>query len=184
MNIINKSLLIFFYILACTGCASTGPKTFSISEQSLQSKLAQHIDKPITLMKVIHIQLSNPSVKLDEKTNRLNAMIDTQFKSPWLSKALNGKMHISGMLNYIESEQSVILDQAKVESIQINGLDEKHNEALSTLAQQIGGELLSKLPIYRVKPEDLRYGNTDYLPQSFKIIGNQLKVTLSPKPTP
>ena len=184
MNIINKSLLIFFYILICTGCASTGPKTFSISEQSLQSKLAQHIDKPITLMKVIHIQLSNPSVKLDEKTNRLNAFIDTQFKSPWLSKALNGKMHISGMLNYIESEQSVILDQAKVESIKINGLDEKHNEALSTLAQQIGGELLSNLPLYRVKPEDLRYGNTDYLPQSFKIIGNQLQVTLSPKPAP
>lgn len=176
-------MLIFFYTFALSGCATTGPKTFSINEKTLQTKLAKHISTPITLMKVIHIQLSNPIIQLNEKTNRLNATLDTQFKSPWIAKTLNGKMHISGMLRYAADEQAVLLDDAIVDNIEIAGLDSQHNASLTALAKHIGGELLSGMVLYQLKPEDLRFGGTDYTPQDFKIIGNNLQVTLTPNPS-
>lgn len=178
-----KLALIFFNIFMLCSCANLGPKTFSINEKTLQSKLASHISTPITLMKVIHIQLSNPTIQLNEQTNRLNAMIDTQFTSPWIAKPLAGKMHISGMLRYAADAQAVLLDDAMVENIEIVGLDSQHNASLSALAKHIGSELLSGIVLYQLKPEDLRFGNTDYIPQDFKIIGNNLQVTLTPNPS-
>jgi hypothetical protein len=177
----NTLRLIALLSILLSACAGIGPKTYSISEQVLQEKLAKHIARPITLMKMVNITLSNPVLKLDEQTNRISAVLDTSMRSPLIEKTLFGKMKITGKLEYAESEHAVMLAEPSIDSIDIDGVDSKHNAMVSNFAKALSSEILGGLPLYTLKPEELKTGNTEYLPQDFKIVGNQLKITLQPK---
>jgi len=76
-----------------------------------------------------------------------------------------------------------MLSESRVEKLDIQGmeLDDKHNELLNLLAAKLGAELLSNVPLHTFKPDDLKIGNRRYLPTDFRIVGHDLKITLSPQ---
>jgi hypothetical protein len=48
------------------------------------------------------------------------------------------------------------------------------------MAKTVGGEMLSGLTLYKVKPEDLTYGGTSYSPKDMVVTENGLQLTLTP----
>ena len=93
---------------------------------------------------------------------------------------LAGKLDISGKLRFDNATNSIVLDDPKVENLNLDGLGAKYGDFVNLMAQKLGGDLLNGLPLYTVKPEDLKVGSTKYNPKDMQITDKGLQITLSP----
>jgi|GEM_PF-320477 len=169
-------------LLLLSACAS-GPRTISISESELQSRITEELSVPTTVLRIFDVHLSNPVIRLDGDAQRLHAQIDTRFSNPLTEKSVQGMIGISGKLGFDAASSTVMLSESKIEKLDIQGmaLDDTSSELLNLLAAKLGAELLSNIPLHTFKPDDLKIGNRRYLPSDFKIIGHDLKITLLPQ---
>lgn len=176
----------FLLLIACSinmflnGCAIMGDRTFNITEAQLQKKLNERLAIPISLLKIFDVNLSNSTVRFDNQTGRMFTSLDTSLSSVLSNQVLAGKLDISGKLRFDVATNSVVLDDPKVESLNLDGLGSKYSEFFNLIAQKLGGEMLNGLPLYTVKPEDLTVGSTRYSPKDMKITDKGLQITLSP----
>jgi hypothetical protein len=175
-----KALFILLFALLVNGCAMMGDRTVNISEAQLQKKLNERLAIPISLLKIFDVNLSNSTVKFDNKTGRIVTSLDTSLTSILSDKVLAGKLDISGKLRFNVATNSIVLDDPKVESLNLDGLGSKYGEFFNLIAQKLGGEMLNGLPLYTVKPEDLTVGSTQYNPKDMQITDKGLQITLSP----
>jgi hypothetical protein len=175
-----KVLAILLFALLVNGCAMMGDRTVSISEAQLQKKLNERLAIPISLLKIFDVNLSNSTVKFDSKTGRMLTSLDTSLTSVLSNKVLAGKLDISGKLRFDVATNSIVLDDPKVESLNLDGLGSKYGEIFNLIAQKLGGEMLNGLPLYTVKPQDLMVGSTQYNPKDMQITDKGLQITLSP----
>jgi virginiamycin A acetyltransferase len=83
-------------------------------------------------------------------------------------------------LRFDEATSSVVLDETKVENINIACASVKYNDLLNALAKTVGGEMLTGLTLYQVKPEDLKFGGTSYSPKDMVVTDYGLQLTLTP----
>lgn len=180
--IILRNALIILLTAILAACAS-GPRTVSISESELQQQFSEQLSLPISLLKIFDINLTNPVIKLDGGAERLNAQIDTQVINPLSGTPLIGKINISGKLYFDISRNAVMLTESRIETLDLTDKvhGNKYSELFSVLAAKIGSELLNNIPLYTLKPEDLKVGNTYYTPRDFKIVGRDLRITLQPQ---
>jgi hypothetical protein len=178
-----KALLLLVTCLIAvflSGCAMMGNRTVNISEAQLQNRLNEHLAVPFSLLKIFDVNLSNSTVKFDSKTGRMVTSLDTSLTSALSNKVLAGKLDISGKLRFDATTNSVVLDDPKVESLNLDGLGSKYGEFFNLIAQKLGGEMLNGLPLYTVKPQDLSVGSTQYSPKDMQITDKGLQITLSP----
>lgn len=175
-----KAFVILLFALLVNGCAMMGDRTVNISEAQLQKKLNERLAIPISLLKIFDVNLSNSTVKFDSKTGRMVTSLDTSLTSILSDKVLAGKLDISGKLRFDVATNSIVLDDPKVESLNLDGLGSKYGEFFNLIAQKLGGEMLNGLPLYTVKPEDLTVGSTLYNPKDMQITDKGLQITLSP----
>jgi len=175
-----KALVIFLILLLINGCAMMSDRTVNISEAQLQKKLNERLAIPISLLKIFDVNLSNSTVKFDSRTGRMVTSLDTSLTSILSDKVIAGKLDISGKLRFDIATNSIVLDDPKVESLNLDGLGSKYGEFFNLIAQKLGGEMLNGLPLYTVKPEDLTVGSTQYNPKDMQITDKGLQITLSP----
>lgn len=175
-----KALVIFLIVLLFNGCAMMSDRTVNISEAQLQKKLNERLAIPISLLKIFDVNLSNSTVKFDSRTGRMVTSLDTSLTSILSDKVIAGKLDISGKLRFDIATNSIVLDDPKVESLNLDGLGSKYGEFFNLIAQKLGGEMLNGLPLYTVKPEDLTVGSTQYNPKDMQITDKGLQITLSP----
>jgi len=100
------------------------------------------------------------------------------YRVLFFNQNLSGKLGISGKLRFDAASSSIVLDAPKVEQINFDGASEKYNDLLSALAKTVGGGMLNGLTLYKVKPEDLTVGSTQYLPKDLQVTNNGLQITL------
>lgn len=180
INFRFKNILTGMLVVIIIGCSTLGHRTVSISEDEIQTRLAEKLSLPITLLKVFDVQLSNPLVKLDAASNRLYTKMDAELKNP-LGKSIKGQAQISGLPRFDAATLSIVLSEVKIESLYLQGLDSKYNELFTALTKQLGNAVLQEIPLYTLKADDLKRGNSHYLPTEFKVVNNKLQVTLVPQ---
>ena len=165
-------------LMTLTACVS-GPRTFSISESELQSRLARELSVPVRLLHIFDIRLSHLVIRLDGTSERLHAALDTRISSPLSTETLDGKLEISGKLRFDQKSNSIMLRESRIEGFNFNGmqLDEQYTGLFNTLAE----DWLQDIPLYQLKPDDLKIGYRQYVPGEFKIIGRDLRITLLPQ---
>lgn len=175
------SLVMPSVVMVLIGCAAVAPRTVKVTEAELQSKIAQTLAVPITLLRIFDISLTNPVIKLDTDTERLNARLDTSIRNQFSGEPLSGKLNISGKLRFDAASNSVMLADARIDNLNLNGLGGKYNDVLNLLVSKLGEEILNNIPLYTLAAEDLKVGTTEFIPKDFKVVGNELRVTLVPK---
>ena len=176
-----KFFVFVLFLLTLAGCATLGDRAVNISQDELQRRLNERLALPISLLKIFDVSLSNSVVKFDSRTGRMLSTFDTSVSSMLSDKPVNGKLGLSGKLRFDPSDNSVKLDDPKIESLDLNGLGGKYGDLLSVLAKQLGGDMLNGITLYTIKPEDLRYGGTQYTPKGLQMIDNRLQMTFSPQ---
>ncbi len=173
-----KTFNILLILIALSGCAMD--RTVNVSEAQIQEMLNKKLALPISVLKIFDVNLSNSLVRFDRTTGRMTTTLDTNMKSSLLGESLAGKMGISGKLRFDAPTQSIVLDDPKIEEFTLNGAGSRYNDLFNALAKSVGGEMLNGITLYTVKPEDLKYGGTQYSPKDMQIIDKGLQLTLSP----
>jgi hypothetical protein len=176
-----KKLLILFILLALASCANMmGNRTVNVTEIQIQQKLNEKIAIPFSLLKVFDVYLSNSLVTFDQTTGRMYTTMDTNLSSALFNESMTGKLGISGKLRFDATTSSVVLDEPKIEQLNLDGASGQYNDLLNALANTVGGEMLNGLTLYTIKPEDLKIGHTQYKPKDMQVTDKGLQLTLSP----
>lgn len=177
----NK-ILIAIIAFTITSCATMiGERTVNVTGDQIAQKLNEKLALPISLLKVFDVNLSNSLVTFDKASGRMITTMDTKLSSEILGKSLAGKLGISGKLRFDAATSAVVLDEPKIENINFDGTDGKFNEVFNAMAKTVGGEMLNGLTLYTVKPEDLKFGGTTYVPKDMLVTDNGLQLTLTPQ---
>jgi uncharacterized protein DUF1439 len=177
-----KKLIAAFLLLALASCATImGDRTVSVTEAEIQQKLNEKLAIPISLLKVFDVSLSNSLVTFDQASGRMYTTMDTNLSSALFNESVSGTLGISGKLRFDAATSSIVLDEPTIEQFNLGGASEKYNDLLNALAKTVGGEMLNGLALYKVKPEDLKVGNTQYKPKDMVVTDKGLQLTLSPQ---
>ena len=178
----TKLFAILLVLMAfLSGCATMGDRQVNVTGDQIAQKLNEKLALPISLLKVFDVNLSNSLVSFDKTTGRMTTTMDTKLTSQLLDKTLLGKLGISGKLRFDAATNAVVLDEPKVESLNLDGAGSKFNELFGAMAKTVGGQMLNGLTLYTVKPEDLKIGNTQYSPKDMVVTDKGLQLTLSPQ---
>jgi hypothetical protein len=173
-----------FFTLVCAiflaSCATLTERTVTVTQAQIQQKLQDKLIAPITVLKFFNVALSQPVIQLDGQTERMTASLDALVSNP-LSRALKGKATISGKLRFDVPSNAILLTDAKIESLNVEGLGSRSSELLTLLGQQLGADLLDDLPLYTLKPDDLKVAGIVFAPKQMRITPQGLQVVLSPK---
>jgi Protein of unknown function (DUF1439) len=176
-----KIFTILLILLSLSGCAMMGDRQVNVTGDQIAQKLNEKLALPISLLKVFNVNLSNSLVTFDKTTGRMTTVMDTKLTSQLFDKTLLGKLGISGKLRFDAATNAVVLDEPKVESLNIDGAGSKFNELFGAMAKTVGGQMLNGLTLYTVKPEDLKIGNTQYSPKDMVVTDKGLQLTLTPQ---
>ena len=177
-----KLIALLIAVLSLMGCATMmGERTVNVTGDQIAQKLDEKLALPISLLKVFDVNLSNSLVTFDKATGRMTTTMDTTLSSQLLNQSLAGKLGISGKLRFDSATSTVVLDEPKIENVDFGGGSSKFNDVLNALAKTVGGEMLTGLTLYTVKPKDLKFGGTFYSPKDMIVTENGLQLTLSPK---
>ena len=175
-------ILFILTALIITSCATMmGERTVNVTGEQIAQKLNEKLALPISLLKVFDVNLSNSLVTFDKTTGRMTSTMDTKLSSEILGRSLAGKLGISGKLRFDPATSAVVLDEPKIENIDFDGANGKFNEVLNAMAKTVGGEMLNGLTLYTVKPEDLKFGGTTYVPKDMLVTDSGLQLTLTPQ---
>ena len=177
----TKFFITLLILLILTSCATMmGDRTVNVTGDQIAQKLNEKLALPIQLLKVFDVNLFNSLVTFDKTTGRMTTVMDTKLTSQLLDKSLAGKLGISGKLRFDAATSTVVLDEPKVESFNLDGAGGKFNELFNALTKTVGGEMLNGLTLYTVKPEDLKFGGTSYSPKDMVVTDSGLQLTLTP----
>jgi Protein of unknown function (DUF1439) len=176
-----KFFLFILLTLVLNGCATLGgDRTVNVTGDQIAQKLNEKLALPISLLKVFEVSLSNSVVTFDKTTGRMITTMDSQLSSELVNESIAGKLGISGKLRFDAATSSVVLDEPKVENININGAGGKYNDLLNAMAKTVGSKMLNGLTLYKVTPEDLTFGGTSYSPKDMVVTDKGLQLTLTP----
>jgi hypothetical protein len=178
-KIIFSGLLVIFLLSRCA--TMMGERTVRMSASQIQQKLNHKLEKPFTVMRAFHVQLSNAQVQLDPATGRVHTTMDASIASDLLANTATGKATLSGLLKFDTARNAVVLDQPAIDTIQLDGANNQWNGMLQQVAKDMGGKWLNQLVLYEVKPEELTYGGTRYQPTNLRVTADEVQVTLKPQ---
>ena len=177
-----KLLVLLSVLFSLIGCASMmNDRTVNVTGEQIAQKLNEKLALPISLLKVFDVNLTNSSVTFDKATGRMITTMDTKLSSPLLNKSLAGQLGISGKLRFDAPTSSVVLDEPKIEKLNLIGADNKYNDLFNALANTVGSDLLNGLTLYTVKPDDLKFGGITYSPKDIVVTDKGLQLTLTPQ---
>jgi hypothetical protein len=97
-----------------------------------------------------------------------------------LGKSWNGKMAISGVLFLDNPHNAVTLQEARLDSLVLDGLDNTYAAQVTQIGNLLARQLLTNLPLYTFKPEDLRYAGVAFMPTRIGTRAENLVVTFEP----
>lgn len=175
-------ILTVFVILSLVGCATiVGDRSVNVTGAQIQEKLNENLSIPFSLLKVFDVHLTNALVTFDKATGRMHTTMNANISSPVLNQQSSGKLGLSGKLRFDAATSSIVLDDPAIEQFNLNQANQQYNEALNALAKAIGKDVLKGLVLYKVKPEDLRFGRTQYKPKEMLVTDQGLQIKLSPQ---
>lgn len=168
-------------ILSLSACASLlGPRDMEVPLSSLQASLEKRFPFNNRYLGLFDIQLSAPRLGLQPGSNRIVTNFDAAIAPAWLKRSWQGKFALSGELGIDPVKNAVILMDPRIESLNIDGMDEKYSRQLQKISAIIAEELFRGMPIYTFEPDAFRYGGTAFLPTKINTRGNGLVVTFEP----
>jgi hypothetical protein len=125
-------------------------KTFSESELQAQIDARMPIAQQVFLFKVL---IEEPKLDLISTSDRFNIATKVSITlSPELIQ--RGTAEVSGSLDYRPETGSFYVSDAKIESLNIDGLSQSMQKQVKHFAQQLIAQALSEYPVYTFQDHD------------------------------
>ena len=185
MNLIRRrTVLALLLPLALGACSSMRPRPreVDISERKLLAMLSKQFPVQKRYLDLFEVALSDPMLRLMPEENRIGTRLNFAANSP-LNKAKPwlGQMELSYGLRYEASDQTVRLDQVRLEAFQLDGVPPVYAKPLRGAGTHLAENLMQDLVVHTFRPEDLRtVQGMGYQPGTLKVVPGGLRLQLDP----
>jgi hypothetical protein len=179
-SVLQASMLVVITLLLASCASLMGPRNVEIPLAQLQEKIAGRFPFNNRYLELLDINVSNPRVTLQPETNRITTSMDTSIAPPFINKSWKGNLAVSGNLKFDPSRNALVLGEPRVEQFVIDGLDPGYARQVTRVGSLLAEQLLQDIPLYIFRPEDLRYGGTDFILSKITTRPNSLVVTFEP----
>lgn len=128
--------------------------TLTFTREDLQQRVAAKFPFDQKLL-FITVTYNNPQVLLNDGSDRVGISLDANAK---LAGDQLVKGHVAGdwQVRYEPAEGSFFFDDPKIDRFDIDGLPPSTQEQVARVAKPLIEEYLRRVPVYRLKPGDLR----------------------------
>lgn len=172
-NIIIVLLLSFIF----TAC-STSNYTMNIPSSKLQKQISKNF--PINQDMIIgKMNLSDPLIKLNGKTNRIITALSFGYKPPFF-KQQNGTLSVSGSIFYNKDKAAFFLKNPLIEDIKFNNNSLTSNvpNSIKDTISKIVNIYFQKHEIYKLKDDSLKSRIYKRTMKSIKVKDDKIELTL------
>lgn len=177
----RRSFLILFATLLLTSCAALlGTREVVIPVERLQAVLERQFPFNNRYLELLDIRVTNPRIALQPESNRVLTSFDAAVTPPFLNRSWNGKLALSGQLQFDAARNALVLAQPRVETFDVRGLDSRYASQLRTVGSLLAEQLLAGVPLYTFRDEQLRYAGTRFIPSTITARPGGLVVTFEP----
>ncbi|WP_168708526.1 DUF1439 domain-containing protein [Hydrogenophaga sp. PAMC20947] len=166
---------------ACSGMGS-GPREVDVSEARLLALVARQFPVQKKYLELFEVSLSEPQLRLMPDENRIGTRLNYAASTVLSSRApWSGQLELSYGLRYQASDQTVRLDQVRMEGFQLSGAPVSYAQQLRGAGTQIAETMLQDLVVHQFKPEELRrVDGLGYQPGVLKVVPGGLRLQLDP----
>ncbi|MES3023091.1 MAG: DUF1439 domain-containing protein [Pseudomonadota bacterium] len=171
-------------LFACAllaGCASiVGPREIDLPLSRLQEGLERRFPVQNRMLEIFDVELSRPQLAILADSGRVALGMDAAVAPAFMRKAWRGRMSLSGRLEVDPTRNAIFMRDARVDQFVVDGIDEAQQRRLGKIADLLMEQLTRDLPVYRFRPEDVRYAGMQFTPTRIATTPQALVVTIEP----
>jgi hypothetical protein len=177
-----KKFTHLFSLLCCAlilaGCA--GPRQVELPLAKLQAGVERRFPVQNRLMELFDVRLTSPQVQLLPDTGRVGLAMDASVAPPFINQSWQGRMALSGRLYIDATRNAVLMAEPRVDRFNIEGIDPSRQRQLEKVANSLMEKIVSDIPVYSFRTEELRYAGVQFVPTSIRTTASGLVVTVEP----
>lgn len=123
---------------------------YEIAEADIQQSIDSHFPVEKCVL-VFCLELSQPFMRLNDGQARIEFGSRALMQVAFSDDEYDGSAEYSGELVYDAEQIAFFLNDARLESLQVSGIAEKHKENVDKLASLLAREYLRAHPVYSFK---------------------------------
>jgi hypothetical protein len=163
------------------GCASlTGPRNVDVPLERLQRGLEERFPLQQRALGVFELQLSRPRLAILRDNDRLALDADVSVSSPLFRPSLQGRVALSGRLLVDNVRNAVVLSDARIDRFAMDSAPAGAQGQLASAASVVVDRIVRDVPVYRFRPDELRYLGVQYVPTTIHTTRDGLVVRFEP----
>ena len=170
--------------LLLAGClANGGAQEIVLTPADLLKAMAPHFPLERRLFGVLQVRTEAPRLAILAETRRLAAEFDLTVEDRLSRQSYRGMVGFDSQLRYEPSDQTVRLDQLRVQKLQFDGLAAQAQPLLQTIGAALAEQLLTDVAVYRFPADKLKAAaRHGYVPGAVRVGSVGVTIELVPKP--
>lgn len=154
------------------------PSHYTFALAQIQEAVARRFPYRRQLATLAEVTLSNPLVGVLPKQNRLAIDFDGTLDNLFMSTPLRGQFSLQSGLLYLKEQRAVVLDTPQMTRVKFSETDPLLTANLSSAIGQLAAQWLDRYPVYRFKPEQLKFAGVEYEPGQIQVTSRGVKVEI------
>ncbi|MES2106662.1 MAG: DUF1439 domain-containing protein [Pseudomonadota bacterium] len=171
-------LLAIGLLASCAGLI--GPRQLDVPVERLQQGLERRFPLNNRVMTLLDVQLTHPQLTMLPESGRVALALDLNVAPPFIKQSWSGNLALSGRLVIDNARNAVFINDARVDTINISGVDEERQRQFRLVASVVADKLIKDVPIYSFRPEDLRIAGVQFVPTGIMTTSRGLLLNFEP----
>lgn len=155
---------------------------YTMTRPEIESAVGKRFPTTLRYGQLLAVELTNPQLQFNPQANRITTQVDAQLQNVLIGGApVKGVLAISSALKYDPVQKAVLLDSPSVERVDVDGMPPAYGQQLNAIGGTVAQQVLNQYPIYKFKPEQLRYGGREVEPGTITVLPDGIKVEVKTK---
>jgi len=140
-------------LAALAGCASTGPRSVTLSQADLQALFERQFPRERRMFEVFDITLARPVVRLSPERNRITTDLDLGAVERLSGRSMRGSFSLDHALRFEPSDATVRLANVRVNDLRLEVGGTALQGQSARLSALLAERMLDDFVIYRASDE-------------------------------
>lgn len=160
------------------------PSRLTFSRDEIQQRIERRFPWKKTFFGMIELELVNPVAALDDAKGRVTSSFDVNLRTPLSNRVFTGTALLSGVPQYDERERSFFFADPRIDTLDVAGLPRAFSDQLRELVTTLAPDVAQGLPLYTLRPEDIKILGTELSAKAIRVERDRLVVELGPHTSP
>lgn len=163
--------LVLVLLSSLFGCKENlfKPTTVTFTPAEFQAALSKKFPVQKNYLGLIDLTISHPEVSMRPEIKHIAMQFDADMTALGASQIVKSKLDITTSLAYDPATRSIVLQDPRLEKIDVDGMSHESAQQLTQLASVLINETLQGASIYTFNPDDLHFIGMHLEPESIEI---------------